>query len=635
MKRVSDSNVIYSIFLMVILIAFMFMTSLTIMNLAESACYRTLESSSEELAVEVVRDIDDNCNELKVIASCLAQIETDKIRDALSNFQKHGVTSALGVLLPDGTLIYCGPEHSTTNTDVSFLENLYFSNEKIKAPYISNLQLSADGYKYIYRAVPIMVGNEVKGILYGFISPDRLAEFYNVGPFGDNSAVSIIEDTSGEYIVNGIGDSNDSIYNNDMLQSEVAEGDSIESMYNDIANGVAGHIAFKMSNADDFIYTYYMPIGVNNWTVILSVDKNTAFADAVHTKFILNLFATALCFILIVYFAIVLSNARKRTAKKERQLRQTVNMFEVQQILLDASKTPDAINEAMRKTAEILNAESVFVISLKGSIVSEIYYWGEVTSLPLINLKGVDLYKALPDSAPVLMRGENVFYDDKKSVNISELGSLNIANAMFVSLTDSSKNVLGVLGGINTECMLVDPDFMESIARNFLMALNNVESYRKIREMGSMDALTGLKNRHCYQSVLDSYDASSKEACSCIYLDVNGLHELNNSQGHTAGDKMLKFVAQSMADSFGNDCVYRIGGDEFVALCKGLSKAAADNKVKTLVDKVRSNGYEVAVGVVYDSAPESLSGLVIRAEMGMYEDKDRYYKSKGIESKAR
>jgi diguanylate cyclase (GGDEF)-like protein len=233
------------------------------------------------------------------------------------------------------------------------------------------------------------------------------------------------------------------------------------------------------------------------------------------------------------------------------------------------------------------------------------------------------------------MKGENVIYSDKENVNISELGALSITNAIFVPVTDTGKNVLGVLGGINAECMLVNPDFLESIARNFLMALSNVESYRKIREMGSIDALTGLKNRHCYQTTLDDYSKKLGYACTCVYLDVNGLHELNNTKGHTTGDEMLRFVAHSMADTFDSNNVYRIGGDEFVALCRGLSQSDAEDKVRELVETVKENGYEVAVGIAYDALPESLVGLVAYAEKEMYADKDRYYKSKGIGSKAR
>jgi GGDEF domain-containing protein len=90
-----------------------------------------------------------------------------------------------------------------------------------------------------------------------------------------------------------------------------------------------------------------------------------------------------------------------------------------------------------------------------------------------------------------------------------------------------------------------------------------------------------------------------------------------------------------MADTFDSNNVYRIGGDEFVALCRGLSQSDAEDKVRELVAMVRKNGYEVAVGIAYSALPESLVGLVAYAEKEMYADKDRYYQSKGIESKAR
>lgn len=55
-----------------------------------------------------------------------------------------------------------------------------------------------------------------------------------------------------------------------------------------------------------------------------------------------------------------------------------------------------------------------------------------------------------------------------------------------------------------------------------------------------------------------------KKRLACIYIDANGLHEINNARGHLAGDQMLRFIADTLKVSFGEEALYRIGGDEFV-----------------------------------------------------------------------
>ncbi len=58
-------------------------------------------------------------------------------------------------------------------------------------------------------------------------------------------------------------------------------------------------------------------------------------------------------------------------------------------------------------------------------------------------------------------------------------------------------------------------------------------------KMATTDLLTNLKNRNAYEQILSQYNSKLPDSLSCIYADANGLHELNNSQGHAAGDRML------------------------------------------------------------------------------------------------
>ena len=67
-----------------------------------------------------------------------------------------------------------------------------------------------------------------------------------------------------------------------------------------------------------------------------------------------------------------------------------------------------------------------------------------------------------------------------------------------------------------------------------------------------------------YGELLHKSEQRTISPAICVYIDANGLHELNNERGHEAGDLMLRFVADSLMEQFPKGSLYRVGGDEFV-----------------------------------------------------------------------
>ena len=151
-----------------------------------------------------------------------------------------------------------------------------------------------------------------------------------------------------------------------------------------------------------------------------------------------------------------------------------------------------------------------------------------------------------------------------------------------------------------------------------------------IRFMAENDQLTGMKNRNSYELKLQNDSFPDAGSLFCVFVDVNGLHELNNTQGHAAGDRMLQYVATSMQAFFGKDDTYRIGGDEYVVLGQNLPMDELRNKVDLFRQAVSRGGYHVAVGIEYQSRTEMDLDLLVRAaEKGMYQDKKDYYRQSG------
>ena len=162
-----------------------------------------------------------------------------------------------------------------------------------------------------------------------------------------------------------------------------------------------------------------------------------------------------------------------------------------------------------------------------------------------------------------------------------------------------------------------------------------LRSRQELGDTMNRDALTMLFNRLKFNDDIENLKKSSDPVFTCLYIDVNGLHELNNHLGHQKGDDMLCCIADTLKKYFPDDRVYRIGGDEFVVLSKKLSK----HEVELAVDKVQRDllrdNYEISVGIETGSCGENIDKIVAAAELAMRNDKAAYYMRKGDRRKKR
>jgi len=155
-------------------------------------------------------------------------------------------------------------------------------------------------------------------------------------------------------------------------------------------------------------------------------------------------------------------------------------------------------------------------------------------------------------------------------------------------------------------------------------------SLKGMERRANMDALTGLQNRNRYEYFCQHLQQGT-DGMACIYFDVNGLHELNNTQGHVAGDNMLKTIASIISAEFGENNTYRIGGDEFVAFRYERDEQAVRKDLRRVLDDIEKENYHVASGLAMATPDKKLLTVIKLAEEEMYRDKELYYKSIGKE----
>lgn len=158
------------------------------------------------------------------------------------------------------------------------------------------------------------------------------------------------------------------------------------------------------------------------------------------------------------------------------------------------------------------------------------------------------------------------------------------------------------------------------------MKIRGYISEKKLQEISRVDLLTGVNNRNAYELDLFSIPSSCQHNLACIYIDVNGLHEINNTEGHESGDRMLKFVAEQIKETFVNGYIYRIGGDEFVVFMPDKTIADLGYDAKRLSRKVEAKGYFIAIGYETMGAKYLvIEELIKAAETRMSVNKDSFY----------
>ena len=152
----------------------------------------------------------------------------------------------------------------------------------------------------------------------------------------------------------------------------------------------------------------------------------------------------------------------------------------------------------------------------------------------------------------------------------------------------------------------------------------------QMRVLSETDLLTGIRNRNAFETAKKRYTDHCTSSVSCVYIDANGLHELNNVEGHHRGDEMLRLIADSLYKQFGIENVYRIGGDEFVAFAVDEDLSSVEQKSDEIRRTIEEQGYFISVGIERQTADAlDIDALVRHAEEKMYDDKTRYYASRG------
>ena len=145
----------------------------------------------------------------------------------------------------------------------------------------------------------------------------------------------------------------------------------------------------------------------------------------------------------------------------------------------------------------------------------------------------------------------------------------------------------------------------------------------------NLDVLTGVKNRHAYletEERLDSQIAEHRVSdFAIVILDVNDLKKINDTVGHKAGDLYLRDACRIICGIFKHSPVFRIGGDEFVAVIQGTDYECIEELIGKMKDHntkaIQAGGIVIACGMSKYDGDATVALVFDRADQKMYENK--------------
>ncbi len=198
----------------------------------------------------------------------------------------------------------------------------------------------------------------------------------------------------------------------------------------------------------------------------------------------------------------------------------------------------------------------------------------------------------------------------------------------YIELSPSTQSELAVpilfsgqlLGVINSESPTLhffddeDRRLIEVVATHLAIALSNIASQDTLREQAIRDPLTGLFNRHYFNSIIASELGRSdrySHPLSLMMIDIDGFRAINNRLGHLTGDVVLENVARMLSRAVrDSDRVIRYGGDEFlVVMPETDGQLAAQQVAKRLREEVTS---------VLEGTDAAQLGLTLGLSIGIY-----------------
>lgn len=252
---------------------------------------------------------------------------------------------------------------------------------------------------------------------------------------------------------------------------------------------------------------------------------------------------------------------------------------------------------------------------------------------------GVIPYEVVATWEPMIGVSNAVIAKDERDMDALEqrnpewvrsMRQYGVENIVLIPLR-RGKEVFGFLSIVNfdAEKVVEVKEFVELMTVLLGPEISNYLLMRRLEEMSTADALTGMLNRRAMDNRMAAMSACEDPMTfGIVSIDVNGLKAENDSAGHDAGDQLILKAANALSGVFRKDDLFRSGGDEFVVIADGMVSDAFQERV----DRIRAraaelSGVSLAIGSYWSDGSVDVHEAFRLADEDMYADKQSYYDS--------
>ncbi len=619
-KKNRHDNIIYTI-IAAILISAVFLTTVSTFYIdAEDEAYEMLHIQTKQIKDDLTLQIKSDRENLVTMANFAAKLYSDgeSYNLMFDSFKPIGLFSNIGILNSDNTFV-------TKVGSIDLDGKISFTDEAARGEYITGRvpDLTREGKEIIRSAVPIKVDDKTVGILYGVIRLETIGDKYNKMAKELDAQLFVYDKENGKFVID--------TFNN--TPGEITELENREYnggySYAKMINTDKGYSSFKSIRTGEDLYVHYSTIEDFGWGIMLARYESQVFVKTHAISQILLVSFAVMISIIVAYLFIVLKRERNRTWV-------TTQASNIRKLLLEVNQQQGNVFEALKTVVEFSHSRSAFFVDTDGEdyhyILPELrehilleeerkYIIGEllryVANYHNINMSTVGMMRIIPDNH--LVKTNLELYNFLTEHDIKEVS--------FAFVTDKNNHV-SVLGIINPKKSYVARVLLEEIAVCFSIAIYNKKHLSKTEIAATTDSLTGALNRVSYKKDILVLDEERPEEFTCIYIDVNELHIINNKYGHAAGDEMLIYIANTLKDVFFGHRIYRMGGDEFLVFAEGEKQENIKKNIDIFIEQLKPKGYKVAIGMSYRNQSTDCEEMVREAEIRMYEAKAQYYQNK-------
>lgn len=334
-----------------------------------------------------------------------------------------------------------------------------------------------------------------------------------------------------------------------------------------------------------------------------------------------------------------LVSVRNGLEKEHKKLQSTLRM-EVQTIecikeMYRCVDTMEYMDEVLRIIGTYLEAERTYLFEIDGNQMSNTFEWCR---------QGISPQKEHCQHMDVaILEAWKEDFNVGKSIVIPSVEALLDENpplykvlhaqeirSMVVAPITMNDELIGYVGADNSSLeFFTNTSMLETLSYFISISIEKAQLNKRLIYNSFYDELTGSLNRNKYLQDIDVLSNRNEPlTLGIVYMDVNGLKDINDHLGHTFGDQVLIESVNLMKQAFPSGAIYRLGGDEFVVLVQDIDQEIFENQVMNLKHYILlSTNCKGAVGYIWTSDRKDIDRKISEADELMYKDKMRYYRN--------